>query len=70
MGTFDGLREAVPYRKRAWVNEQLGADADEFAELLADPKVSPKAIARALNDRGIPIPFRTVYTWADLARGR
>jgi len=70
MGTFDGLREAIPYRKRDWVNEQLGVDANEFAELLADPNVSPRAIARALTERGIPIPFRTIYTWADTARGR
>lgn len=58
----------VPYRKRAWVTEQLGDEGPEFEALLADPRVSPTDLARVLARRGIDVPGRTVYEWAAQAR--
>ena len=58
----------VPYRKRAWVAEQLGDEGAEFEALLADPEVPPVDLARVLERRGIFIPERTVYFWASQAR--
>lgn len=69
MSLTDEVATYAPYRKREWVDEQLGDEADEFAVLLADPKVSPSALAKALNRRGITIPARTVHAWAQRARG-
>ena len=58
----------VPYRKRAWVAEQLGDEGPEFEALLADPEVPPIDLARVLIRRGIHIPDRTIYAWANQAR--
>lgn len=58
----------VPYRKREWVREQLGAEGPEFEALLADPTVPPVDLARVLERRGIFIPDRTVHSWAAQAR--
>ena len=61
--------DGVPYRKRQWVLDQLGDEADEFETLLADPNISPRAIQRALTRRGIRLGVRTIYFWAGEARG-
>lgn len=67
MGMADEVSR-VPYRKRAWVVEQLGDEGPEFEALLADPTVSPADLARVLERRGIHIPDRTIYSWAMQAR--
>lgn len=68
MSLTDEVRSVPPYKKRQWVEDQLGAEADEFRALLADPAVSPTALTKALARRGISIPDRTVHAWAQQAR--
>ena len=68
MGLADEVRGGIPHKKRAWVDDQLGDEAAEFAALLADPKVVPVDLCRALERRGIEIPHRTMYEWCCKAR--
>jgi hypothetical protein len=68
MGLADEVTSVRPYRKKAWVLDQLGPDADDFLALLADPKVSFRTLHRALTRRGIEIPDRTIFRWCQEAR--
>lgn len=62
------VKAEPPYRKKAWVEAQLGDEAEEFRQLLADPTVRYGSIWRALRKRGIDVPDRTVYRWCQEAR--
>ena len=60
---------AVPYwGKLAWIKEQMGDEAQDLEAALADPKVSPAAIWKALVSRGFPITERGVNYWCRQAR--
>jgi hypothetical protein len=60
--------EPVKRWTRQVVDDHLGAEADELAQLLADPAVSPFRIWRALGRRGVNLSRASVYQWAEEAR--
>jgi hypothetical protein len=68
MSLTDEVSGRIPHKKRAWVEEQLGDEADEFRALLADPKVLAVDLCAALERRGMTIPHRTMYEWCIQAR--
>lgn len=69
MGLYEEVAgEPVKRWTRQVVDDHLGAEADELAQLLADPAVSPFRIWRALGQRGVNPSKATVYQWAEEAR--
>ena len=68
MGFAEEVRSGTPRYKRLWVEEQLGDEADEFREALADPKVEARAIWRALKARGLDVSDRSVSSWCTAER--
>ena len=61
--------ESVPYKdKRAWTYEQLGDEADELVEVLADAAIPPVVIWKALRRRGLDLSRSTIYQWCEKDR--
>ena len=63
-----GAYDVAPFRKRAWVERQLGDEVEEFRALLANPDMPPTALWRVLRRRGITVAEGTVHKWAAQAR--
>lgn len=68
MSLTDEVRGEIPRVKRAWVEQQLGDECDEFLVLLADPAVQATALHAALKRRGIQVSARSVSQWCVDAR--
>ena len=56
--------------QKEWLLNQLGDEAKEFEDLVADPKVHALAIHEALTKRGYVMRKETVRTWCYNARNR
>lgn len=56
--------------QKEWLLNQLGDEAKEFEDLVADPKVHALAIHEALTKRGYSMRKETIRTWCYNARNK
>ena len=61
-------KEKKPYHIYGWLLVDLGDEASDLEDLIADPQVTPTVIWQTLIARGYVLSERTVSYWCRAAR--